>query len=209
MSWTSCACSPTPNTRTDCSTATSTPCSPPPTGDLRLPRLPLAAVVRCPQRRGLHPAGRPDHGDRSGTVDPGLMLWLEEHEHLSPHEVVTTLEERSGRTALAGSGDMREVEAAAERGDPAAVLALANNRATRLPRRHHRQPPQQHRPPRQRHHRGRSNRPDPGDHRPRRPADRRRGPPATQHPTAMMTVPGTLPGCSWTSSPGPFGPLGQ
>ena len=61
---------------------------------------------------------------RSGTVDPGLVLWLEEHEHLAPHEVATALEERSGLTALAGTGDMREVEAAAERGDPDAVLAL-------------------------------------------------------------------------------------
>jgi acetate kinase len=61
---------------------------------------------------------------RSGTVDPGLLLWLEEHEHLSPHEIATALEHRSGLTALAGTGDMREVEAAAERGEPAAVLAL-------------------------------------------------------------------------------------
>ncbi len=61
---------------------------------------------------------------RSGTVDPGLVLWLEEHAHLSPHEVATALEQRSGLTALAGTGDMRDVEAAAKRGDPAAVLAL-------------------------------------------------------------------------------------
>ena len=61
---------------------------------------------------------------RSGTVDPGLVLWLEEHEHLSPHEVATALEQRSGLTALAGTGDMLEVEAAAARGDPAAMLAL-------------------------------------------------------------------------------------
>ena len=61
---------------------------------------------------------------RSGTVDPGLVLWLEEHEHLSPHEVATALEQRSGLTALAGTGDMREVEAAAQRGDPAAALGL-------------------------------------------------------------------------------------
>jgi acetate kinase len=61
---------------------------------------------------------------RSGTVDPGLLLWLEEHEHLSPSEVATALERRSGLTALAGTGDMREIEAAAERGDPDAVLAL-------------------------------------------------------------------------------------
>lgn len=61
---------------------------------------------------------------RSGTVDPGLVLWLLEHEHLSPHEVATALEQRSGLLALAGTGDMREVEAAADRGDAAAVLAL-------------------------------------------------------------------------------------
>jgi len=61
---------------------------------------------------------------RSGTVDPGLVLWLEEHEHLAPHEIATALEQRSGLTALAGTGDMRDVEAAADRGDPAAVLAL-------------------------------------------------------------------------------------
>ena len=61
---------------------------------------------------------------RSGTVDPGLVLWLEEHEHLSPHEVATALEERSGLLALAGAADMREVEAAADRGDPDAQLAI-------------------------------------------------------------------------------------
>ena len=61
---------------------------------------------------------------RSGTVDPGLVLWLEEHEHLSPHEVATALEQRSGLTALAGTGDMRDVEAAADRGDPDARLAI-------------------------------------------------------------------------------------
>jgi len=61
---------------------------------------------------------------RSGTVDPGLVLWLEEHEHLSPHQVAAALEERSGLTALAGTGDMRKVEAAAARGEPPAHLAL-------------------------------------------------------------------------------------
>ncbi len=61
---------------------------------------------------------------RSGTIDPGLVLWLVEHEDLSPHEVATALEQRSGLTALAGTGDMRDVEAAADRDDPAAVLAL-------------------------------------------------------------------------------------
>ena len=61
---------------------------------------------------------------RSGSIDPGLVLWLEEHEHLSPHEVATALESHSGLTALAGTGDMREVEAAADLGDEHALLAL-------------------------------------------------------------------------------------
>jgi acetate kinase len=61
---------------------------------------------------------------RSGTVDPGLVLWLEEHEQLSPHEVATALERESGLTALAGTGDLREIDAAAAEGDPDAVLAL-------------------------------------------------------------------------------------
>jgi transketolase N-terminal domain/subunit len=61
---------------------------------------------------------------RSGTVDPGLVLWLEEHEHLSPREVATALEHRSGLTALAGTGDMRMVQTRADSGDSAAALAL-------------------------------------------------------------------------------------
>ena len=58
---------------------------------------------------------------RSGTVDPGLVLWLEEHEHISPHDVATALEHRSGILALAGTADMREVES---RDDRDAGLAL-------------------------------------------------------------------------------------
>jgi acetate kinase len=54
---------------------------------------------------------------RSGNVDPGLVLWLEEHERLTPHEVATALEERSGILALAGTADMREVEQRALDGD--------------------------------------------------------------------------------------------
>lgn len=61
---------------------------------------------------------------RSGTVDPGLVLWLAEHENLAPHEIATALEQRSGLTGLAGTGDMRDIQTAAENGDPAATLAL-------------------------------------------------------------------------------------
>jgi acetate kinase len=61
---------------------------------------------------------------RSGSVDPGLLLWLEEHEHLRPHDIATALEQRSGLLALAGTADMREVEAAVARDEPNARLAL-------------------------------------------------------------------------------------
>jgi len=61
---------------------------------------------------------------RSGSVDPGLVLWLTEHEHLGPHEVAETLEKHSGLAALAGTPDMREVLAGAARGEPDAVLGL-------------------------------------------------------------------------------------
>jgi len=61
---------------------------------------------------------------RSGTVDPGLVLWLQEHEHLAPHEIATTLEHHSGLLGLAGTPDMREVEARARRENPDAQLAM-------------------------------------------------------------------------------------
>lgn len=60
---------------------------------------------------------------RSGSVDPGLVLWLCEHEQLAPHEVSSTLEHESGLLGLAGTGDMRSVLAAAASGDQDAELA--------------------------------------------------------------------------------------
>jgi acetate kinase len=59
---------------------------------------------------------------RSGTVDPGLVLWLEEHAHTPPGELAQTLEYRSGLTGLAGTGDMREVLTRAAAGNARAVL---------------------------------------------------------------------------------------
>jgi acetate kinase len=62
---------------------------------------------------------------RSGAIDPGLVLWLEEHERLRPREIADALEHRSGLLGLAGSADMRVVERQAAAGDAAARLALA------------------------------------------------------------------------------------
>ncbi len=46
---------------------------------------------------------------RSGSVDPGMLLWLMEREELSAAELADALEHRSGLLGLAGCADMREV----------------------------------------------------------------------------------------------------
>jgi acetate kinase len=61
---------------------------------------------------------------RSGTVDPGLVLWLQDHERVPPAELGAALEHRSGLLGLAGSADMREVVAADAAGHPDARLAI-------------------------------------------------------------------------------------
>jgi acetate kinase len=58
---------------------------------------------------------------RSGSVDPGLLLWLQQQERLSADEMAEALEHESGLLGLAGTADMRELLA---RDDPDAQLAL-------------------------------------------------------------------------------------
>lgn len=64
---------------------------------------------------------------RSGSVDPGLLVWLL-RQGVDADELAEGLAHRSGLAGLAelpdGSGDMREVRRAADAGDPAALLAL-------------------------------------------------------------------------------------
>jgi acetate kinase len=64
-------------------------------------------------------------GTRSGTVDPGLVLWLAEHEQIAPAELATALEQGSGLKGLSGTGDMRQVLSRGDQGDERARLALA------------------------------------------------------------------------------------
>ena len=61
---------------------------------------------------------------RSGSVDPGLVLWLEEHVRMPPAELAATLEHRSGLLGLAGTADMRTILDRAEAGDPEASIAV-------------------------------------------------------------------------------------
>jgi acetate kinase len=61
---------------------------------------------------------------RSGSVDPGLLLWLLEHEMMTQPELADALEHESGLLGLAGTADMRQVVERAGAEDPGAVLAL-------------------------------------------------------------------------------------
>jgi acetate kinase len=63
---------------------------------------------------------------RSGSVDPGLLLWVQHRGGLSVEEVGRGLLWESGLAGLSGtSGDMRAVITAADEGEERAVLALS------------------------------------------------------------------------------------
>ncbi len=62
---------------------------------------------------------------RSGSIDPGLVLWLIRHAGLEPAAVEDALERHSGLLGIAGSADMRVVVERAAGGEAASALALA------------------------------------------------------------------------------------
>jgi acetate kinase len=61
---------------------------------------------------------------RSGSVDPGLVLWLLEHERIAEAELAHALEHESGLLGLSGTADMREILGRAGDGDGVAERAL-------------------------------------------------------------------------------------
>jgi acetate kinase len=63
---------------------------------------------------------------RSGSIDPGIVLQVQQQHGLSPAEVETALNRESGLLGISGiSADMRQVLAARQTGDERADLALA------------------------------------------------------------------------------------
>ena len=76
----------------------------------------LAAVRggRCVDTTmGFTPAEGLVMATRSGSVDPGLLLWLLVHGHQTPASLADALEHQSGLKGLSGtSGDLRDVLAA-------------------------------------------------------------------------------------------------
>ena len=61
---------------------------------------------------------------RSGSVDPGLLMWLLEQTGMKEREMAGALEHESGLLGLAGSADMREVLGRAGAHDESARLAV-------------------------------------------------------------------------------------
>jgi acetate kinase len=63
-------------------------------------------------------------GTRSGSIDPGIIVYLMRRHAYSADDIDRILNRESGLKGFAGSGDMRDVIAAAQRGDEHARLAL-------------------------------------------------------------------------------------
>ncbi|HEV7526118.1 MAG TPA: acetate/propionate family kinase [Acidimicrobiia bacterium] len=61
---------------------------------------------------------------RAGSIDPGLVLWLQQTGGLTAREVADGLERDSGLNGIAGTGDMREILERRARGDADATLAF-------------------------------------------------------------------------------------
>ena len=64
-------------------------------------------------------------GTRSGTLDPSALTYIAEKEHLSPEDVNTICNKKSGMLGISGiSNDNRDICAAAEAGNKRAQLAI-------------------------------------------------------------------------------------
>jgi acetate kinase len=74
---------------------------------------------------GLTPLDGLMMGTRSGAVDPGILLYLLRNDGIGADELERVLTQESGLKGISGiSGDLREVQAAADRGEGRAALAL-------------------------------------------------------------------------------------
>ena len=63
-------------------------------------------------------------GSRSGDIDPGILFHLHRQAGMSVEQLDDMLNRRSGMLGLAGSLDLRDVQASADRGESRAQLAI-------------------------------------------------------------------------------------
>ena len=63
-------------------------------------------------------------GSRSGSIDPGIILYLLQQKKLSVEQLDETLNKASGLKGILGTGDMRQVLSGMKEGNPRAKLAF-------------------------------------------------------------------------------------
>ncbi|MFF0553907.1 acetate/propionate family kinase [Streptomyces sp. NPDC004311] len=74
---------------------------------------------------GMTPSEGLAMSSRSGSVDPGMLLWLQTDHALKPERLADVLARESGLLGMSGtSGDTRDLVRARQRGDADAALAL-------------------------------------------------------------------------------------
>jgi acetate kinase len=74
---------------------------------------------------GLTPLAGIPMGSRSGDIDPSIVTFLMKNENLTPDEMDTILNKKSGKLGVSGiSFDDRDIEKAAEEGNQRAKLAI-------------------------------------------------------------------------------------
>ena len=87
----------------------------------------LSAVVggKCVDTSmGLTPLEGVVMGSRSGDIDPAVLEYIMDNDGIDIHEMLNILNKKSGFAGLSCSSDMRDVHAAAEKGDEDAKIAL-------------------------------------------------------------------------------------
>ena len=63
-------------------------------------------------------------GTRCGTIDPAIVPFIMKNKNMSPEEIDTLMNKKSGLVGLCGLSDMRDLHAAREQGDKKADLAF-------------------------------------------------------------------------------------
>ena len=84
----------------------------------------VAAGRSCDTTMGFSPLEGVPMATRSGSIDPAVLVYLERTHGMDADDIDHALTADSGLLGLGGSGDMRDLEAAARDGSDAARLAI-------------------------------------------------------------------------------------
>lgn len=74
---------------------------------------------------GLTPLAGLVMGTRCGDIDPAVVAYLARNKGMSVDEIDTLLNKKSGLEGMCGMSDMRDIHAAADKGDKRAAMAVA------------------------------------------------------------------------------------